>query len=149
MELTLQFDKDLKYTFIHDSVAILILLELTLQLLICMGKMRNLNCRNPYFIGINSAILLMVGFIIQLNSRNPYFIGINSAIRVCNYRHRLGNTVAILILLELTLQYKTKFYYCTILNSRNPYFIGINSAIHIKSKSYLWLLMSQSLFYWN
>ena len=37
--------------------------------------------------------------------------------------------VAILILLELTLQYNKELDIDTLENSRNPYFIGINSAI--------------------
>ena len=42
----------------------------------------NLICRNPYFIGINSAIVLAVMVEITVTSRNPYFIGINSAIQL-------------------------------------------------------------------
>ena len=38
--------------------------------------------RNPYFIGINSAIELSPYEFINLCSRNPYFIGINSAINM-------------------------------------------------------------------
>ena len=41
-----------------------------------------------------------------------------------------GNTVAILILLELTLQLKELELKEKSLNGRNPYFIGINSAIN-------------------
>ena len=37
-------------------------------------------CRNPYFIGINSAIDEVSDKWKTLDSRNPYFIGINSAI---------------------------------------------------------------------
>ena len=62
------------------EVAILILLELTLQLKNILKKKKKKLCRNPYFIGINSAILggLQHG---------------NDLLKV-----------AILILLELTLQ---------------------------------------------
>ena len=43
--------------------------------------MRNQDfCRNPYFIGINSAIRLKFYRVYNQLSRNPYFIGINSAI---------------------------------------------------------------------
>ena len=57
--------------------------------------------------------------------------------------------VAILILLELTLQYNPTEEYLIWGNGRNPYFIGINSAI--KSNLYITnnLIKSQSLFYWN
>ena len=37
--------------------------------------------RNPYFIGINSAIWYVKIVVKKLISRNPYFIGINSAIK--------------------------------------------------------------------
>ena len=36
--------------------------------------------RNPYFIGINSAIVPRDKEYLGYTSRNPYFIGINSAI---------------------------------------------------------------------
>ena len=39
-----------------------------------------LSGRNPYFIGINSAIFALVPNYSGFISRNPYFIGINSAI---------------------------------------------------------------------
>ena len=61
-------------------------------------------CRNPYFIGINSAICVKNSEGTMNQCRNPYFIGINSAI-LGGLQH--GNDllkVAILILLELTLQ---------------------------------------------
>ena len=41
----------------------------------------------------------------RLTSRNPYFIGINSAIRRKENTKNPKSTVAILILLELTLQF--------------------------------------------
>ena len=66
------------------NVAILILLELTLQ----------------YKDEINKAIADY--------SRNPYFIGINSAIRGNDNKLKVLIYVAILILLELTLQFKRK-----------------------------------------
>ena len=58
LELTLQFDipNDIDYL---KYVAILILLELTLQLFNLLADDSNLICRNPYFIGINSAILIL------------------------------------------------------------------------------------------
>ena len=37
--------------------------------------------RNPYFIGINSAIILQKILLIMIICRNPYFIGINSAMQ--------------------------------------------------------------------
>ena len=37
-------------------------------------------CRNPYFIGINSAICVKNSEGTMNQCRNPYFIGINSAI---------------------------------------------------------------------
>ena len=36
--------------------------------------------RNPYFIGINSAMMTLPSKVLPLRGRNPYFIGINSAI---------------------------------------------------------------------
>ena len=61
----------------------------------------------------------------QYCGRNPYFIGINSAIEETHKKDGLAQIVAILILLELTLQYK------------NGSTVG-----HTK-------IQSQSLFYWN
>ena len=55
LELTLQSEEDCEIT-VDGIVAILILLELTLQ---CGGTVPSvllLMSRNPYFIGINSAI---------------------------------------------------------------------------------------------
>ena len=47
-----------------------------------MIKVNNVNqSRNPYFIGILSAIEINTDKFEILNSRNPYFIGILSAIR--------------------------------------------------------------------
>ena len=43
----------------------------------------------------------------QYCGRNPYFIGINSAIEETHKKDGLAQIVAILILLELTLQLKT------------------------------------------
>ena len=40
--------------------------------------------RNPYFIGINSAIQAIEHYDNNERSRNPYFIGINSAIHTAN-----------------------------------------------------------------
>ena len=81
--------------------------------------------------------------------RNPYFIGINSAIKAKKDFLLCSEQVAILILLELTLQcdimnYKENEEFC-----RNPYFIGINSAIKESVPFALQGAMSQSLFYWN
>ena len=61
-------------------VAILILLELTLQ------------CEKQELLKN------------EFNSRNPYFIGINSAIVEVHINKNTETIVAILILLELTLQ---------------------------------------------
>ena len=61
--------------------------------------------------------------------RNPYFIGINSAIRNILLDFFTEKSVAILILLELTLQLSFKNRNIGFKKSRNPYFIGINSAI--------------------
>ena len=61
-------------------VAILILLELTLQFGQKIMLMVISICRNPYFIGINSAIYKAILQDLRSESRNPYFIGINSAI---------------------------------------------------------------------
>ena len=57
--------------------------------------------------------------------------------------------VAILILLELTLQYKFWYKLFSRFDSRNPYFIGINSAIENEEFFEIEEIMSQSLFYWN
>ena len=65
---------------LKKMVAILILLELTLQSNKKFFYGFEKNGRNPYFIGINSAILLMSVIADDNNCRNPYFIGINSAI---------------------------------------------------------------------
>ena len=43
--------------------------------------------RNPYFIGINSAILRIGDTLFLVTSRNPYFIGINSAIAEVEVEH--------------------------------------------------------------
>ena len=40
--------------------------------------------RNPYFIGINSAIKVSPEYTFEEGCRNPYFIGINSAILIRN-----------------------------------------------------------------
>ena len=79
LELTLQYKEAYKVRF-PKEVAILILLELTLQFALVVEKKKYIICRNPYFIGINSAISMM---------------------RATN----AAEGVAILILLELTLQY--------------------------------------------
>ena len=57
--------------------------------------------------------------------------------------------VAILILLELTLQFLMSLFVVEIALSRNPYFIGINSAMAFMEVERLRDLESQSLFYWN
>ena len=57
--------------------------------------------------------------------------------------------VAILILLELTLQYGKIKELQSCLYGRNPYFIGINSAIELYDDEILRMELSQSLFYWN
>ena len=64
-----------------------------------------------------------------LKCRNPYFIGINSAINATKRINKCVERVAILILLELTLQLKITSFVLLRPSSRNPYFIGINSAI--------------------
>ena len=79
MELTLQCDLTLEDAR-NEGVAILILLELTLQCVDSISVTTNKPCRNPYFIGINSAIIY--------THQNYQF-----------------DYVAILILLELTLQF--------------------------------------------
>ena len=61
--------------------------------------------------------------------RNPYFIGINSAIIDFPPILLIPTHVAILILLELTLQCKANGTFSLPQTGRNPYFIGINSAI--------------------
>ena len=45
-----------------------------------MKKTTMYMCRNPYFIGINSAISMGLDKVNRQLCRNPYFIGINSAI---------------------------------------------------------------------
>ncbi len=58
--------------------------------------------------------------------------------------------VAILILLELTLQFIYKELELEdVEKCRNPYFIGINSAIYPALMHTRHLIKSQSLFYWN
>ena len=57
--------------------------------------------------------------------------------------------VAILILLELTLQSKIDILLELNLLCRNPYFIGINSAIGSGFFNRFGINLSQSLFYWN
>ena len=104
MELTLQ-SNCARIPSIASYVAILILLELTLQ---CEFSDLNKNvfeCRNPYFIGINSAMFNL------LEDKNNLVY------------------VAILILLELTLQLLCEMQGNYGECCRNPYFIGINSAI--------------------
>ena len=82
-------------------------------------------------------------------SRNPYFIGINSAIVISVQNANYIYPVAILILLELTLQYAPCMQYHMPYNCRNPYFIGINSAIGDIENVREHKKPSQSLFYWN
>ena len=53
-----------RHELIHRAVAILILLELTLQFELWHNKEDNWKRRNPYFIGINSAILYFLNFLI-------------------------------------------------------------------------------------
>ena len=62
-------------------------------------------------------------------SRNPYFIGILSAILKENLEIETILEVAILILLESFLQYRPSQRHIRRCRSRNPYFIGILSAI--------------------
>ena len=57
--------------------------------------------------------------------------------------------VAILILLELTLQLDTVDELKQAKRGRNPYFIGINSAIELRDVKTWFSTLSQSLFYWN
>ena len=57
--------------------------------------------------------------------------------------------VAILILLELTLQSTCGYCGEEFIKSRNPYFIGINSAIFNEVGELEDQNESQSLFYWN
>ena len=59
------------------------------------------------------------------------------------------DNVAILILLELTLQYVQTLTYFFNNSCRNPYFIGINSAICEVTNIEIEEDGSQSLFYWN
>ena len=80
--------------------------------------------RNPYFIGINSAIKVRKSDKFCMNYRNPYFIGINSAI------------------------FKEEYFNLETID-RNPYFIGINSAIQKELLESNRDILSQSLFYWN
>ena len=61
--------------------------------------------------------------------RNPYFIGILSAIEGCRLCGIPCRCVAILILLESFLQYIDRFINEINESRRNPYFIGILSAI--------------------
>ena len=89
-----------------------------------MCSIHMLICRNPYFIGINSAIYREYFGKVLLISRNPYFIGINSAMVKCQ--------------VELM-----------VVKSRNPYFIGINSAMDLFIQFSDMEELSQSLFYWN
>ena len=63
----------------YNLVAILILLELTLQFDAAINSIGVEKGRNPYFIGINSAMQIVVLVLRKLCCRNPYFIGINSA----------------------------------------------------------------------
>ena len=86
---------------------------------------------------------------IQGLRRNPYFIGINSAINATKRINKCVERVAILILLELTLQLKIARPPVPVEPSRNPYFIGINSAIEVLYLTRIWAYRSQSLFYWN
>ena len=91
-------------------------------------------CRNPYFIGILSAINIYEWFAPHLRGRNPYFIGILSAIESMKIDTITYDGVAILILLESFLQYghtecPSNFFLC-----RNPYFIGILSAIELQEE---------------
>ena len=62
-------------------------------------------------------------------SRNPYFIGILSAICYTLSSSSLMCIVAILILLESFLQFNDFLPITSNSSSRNPYFIGILSAI--------------------
>ena len=80
--------------------------------------------RNPYFIGINSAIISRRIRLYTNYRRNPYFIGINSAIAYRPPQHLMRR-------------------------GRNPYFIGINSAILLVNWCHPRHQPSQSLFYWN
>ena len=61
--------------------------------------------------------------------RNPYFIGILSAIEVREYILNIKEDVAILILLESFLQFENELNFSIKNKCRNPYFIGILSAI--------------------
>ena len=62
---------------------------------------------------------------------------------------RKKTAVAILILLELTLQSSLTLFNMNSFIGRNPYFIGINSAIKGEKYNLSCLDASQSLFYWN
>ena len=120
-------------TRIQRRVAILILLESFLQFIKnnlytdTLSKSQSLFYWNP-FCNID------IGKLPKLNqkSRNPYFIGILSAIWCSVYLRRLRGLVAILILLESFLQLKLNYIIIITLNRRNPYFIGILSAIKVK-----------------
>ena len=63
-----------------------------------------IKCRNPYFIGILSAILHYLFEGQNCMCRNPYFIGILSAIMNIKKLKIILKEVAILILLESFLQ---------------------------------------------
>ena len=87
------------------DVAILILLELTLQYHQGLLNGCEIPSRNPYFIGINSAMTLKKS-ISTLHLKVAILILLELTLQ-CDYYDfkRLGVNVAILILLELTLQY--------------------------------------------
>ena len=107
-----------------NYVAILILLESFLQYYIMINENSADKSRNPYFIGILSAIPMVLKELVMEHSRNPYFIGILSAIIFKSFS-----------------DINTK--------CRNPYFIGILSAILEDENKVFCLGESQSLFYWN
>ena len=56
-------------------------MELTLQFKVHFNDFNEFLGRNPYFIGINSAIEYLFSDYSEYDRRNPYFIGINSAIK--------------------------------------------------------------------
>ena len=105
--------------------------------------------RNPYFIGILSAILLSVDDIVSVTMSQSLFYW-NPFCNKKEAKEIIFNLpVAILILLESFLQYA---YYMAEPNSeigRNPYFIGILSAILLCMHEFYGIPVSQSLFYWN
>ena len=68
----------------------------------------------------------------EKEGRNPYFIGSNSAIDDPVKDYVVWGNVAILILLEVTLQSIFPPLFIFKLIRRNPYFIGSNSAIRRK-----------------